>query len=104
MGSAGATELARRASWLGHEERVALERELAAESAARERRGRFTLRGALTDRRILHCAAVYFTINFASYGAIFWFADILERIGASRESSWVRWRPSRWRLGPPDWS
>jgi hypothetical protein len=47
---------------------------------------------------------VYFTINFASYGAIFWFADILERIGASRESSWVRWRPSRWRLGPPDWS
>ena len=42
---------------------------------------RFTLRGALTDRRILHCAAVYFTINFASYGTIFWFADILERIG-----------------------
>jgi len=69
------------AAWLGHEERVALERELAAESAARERRASFTLRGALTDRRILHCAAVYFTINFASYGAIFWFADILERIG-----------------------
>jgi MFS transporter, ACS family, tartrate transporter len=69
------------AAWLGDEERVALERELAAESAARERRAGFTLRGALTDRRILHCAAVYFTINFASYGAIFWFADILERIG-----------------------
>ena len=63
------------------DEREALERELAAEAAAREARQAFTLRDALTDRRILHCAAVYFTINFASYGTIFWFADIVERIG-----------------------
>ena len=27
------------------------------------------------------CAAVYFTINFASYGTIFWAADIIERVG-----------------------
>jgi MFS transporter, ACS family, tartrate transporter len=69
------------ASWLAPDEREALERELAAEAAAREARQTFTLRDALTDRRILHCAAVYFTINFASYGTIFWFADIVERIG-----------------------
>jgi MFS transporter, ACS family, tartrate transporter len=69
------------ATWLAPDEREALERELAAESAAREARHAFTLRSALSDRRILHCAAVYFTINFASYGTIFWFADIVERIG-----------------------
>jgi MFS family permease len=69
------------APWLAPDEREALERELAAESAARETRHAFTLRAALSDRRILHCAAVYFTINFASYGTIFWFADIVERIG-----------------------
>ena len=69
------------ATWLAPDEREALERELAAESAAREARHAFTLRAALSDRRILHCAAVYFTINFASYGTIFWFADIVERIG-----------------------
>jgi MFS family permease len=69
------------ATWLAPDEREALERELAAESAARETRHAFTLRTALSDRRILHCAAVYFTINFASYGTIFWFADIVERIG-----------------------
>jgi ACS family tartrate transporter-like MFS transporter len=66
------------AAWLPDHERAALDRELAAEA---ESRPAFTLRGALTDRRILRCALVYFTINFASYGAIFWAADIIERIG-----------------------
>lgn len=69
------------ARWLPEPERKALERELAAEAAARETRQRFSLRDAFTDRRILSCAAVYFTINFASYGTIFWVADILERVG-----------------------
>jgi MFS family permease len=69
------------ARWLPDPERDALERELAAESAAREARQAFTLRDALTDRRILRCAAVLFTINFAAYGAIFWAVDIIERIG-----------------------
>jgi ACS family tartrate transporter-like MFS transporter len=69
------------ADWLPDAERSALQAELAAESAAREARQRFTLREAMTDRRILKCAAVYFTINFASYGTIFWIADILERVG-----------------------
>ena len=66
------------APWLPDAERAALERELAVEAAARPA---LTLRGALTDRRILRCALVYFTINFASYGTIFWAADIIERIG-----------------------
>jgi MFS family permease len=69
------------ARWLPAAEREGLERELAAESAAREARHAFTLRDALTDRRILKCAAVYFTMNFASYGAIFWAVDIIERVG-----------------------
>jgi len=69
------------ASWLSPEERDGLERELAAEAAAREAREAFTLRQAMGDRRILHCAVVYFMINFASYGTIFWFADIVERVG-----------------------
>ncbi len=73
------------ASWLADDERDALEQQLAGESAAREQRSSFTLRGALTDRRILHCAAVYFTINFASYGTIFWIADIIERISPGIE-------------------
>jgi MFS family permease len=69
------------ASWLTPDERDGLERELAAEAAAREARQAFTLRQAMGDRRILHCAVVYFMINFASYGTIFWFADIVERVG-----------------------
>jgi len=69
------------ARWLPDAEREALERELTAETAAREARESFTLREAMTDRRMLACSAVLFTINFASYGAIFWIADILERIG-----------------------
>jgi MFS family permease len=69
------------ARWLPGPERDALAAELAAESAARRARHAFTLRNAFTDRRILKCAAVYFTINFASYGAIFWAADIIERVG-----------------------
>jgi ACS family tartrate transporter-like MFS transporter len=66
------------ADWLPAGEREALERELAAESAARPP---FSLREALTDRRIVRCGAVAFAINFASYGAIFWAADIIERVG-----------------------
>jgi cyanate permease len=66
------------APWLPDAERAALERELAEEAATRPA---LSLRGALTDRRILRCALVYFTINFASYGTIFWAADIIERIG-----------------------
>lgn len=69
------------ADWLPPAERDALERELAAESAVREARQTFTLRDALTDRRVLRCGVVVFTINFASYGAIFWAADIIERVG-----------------------
>ena len=69
------------ADWLPPGEREALEQELAAESAAREARQSFSLREAFTDRRILRCGAVLFTINFASYGAIFWAADIIERVG-----------------------
>lgn len=69
------------ADWLPTDEREALERELAAESTAREARQTFTLRDALTDRRILRCGVVAFAINFASYGAIFWAADIIERVG-----------------------
>jgi MFS transporter, ACS family, tartrate transporter len=69
------------ADWLPPAERDALERELASESAVREARQTFTLRDALTDRRVLRCGVVAFTINFASYGAIFWAADIIERVG-----------------------
>lgn len=69
------------ARWLPSDEREALERELAAEASAREERQAFTLRDALTDRRVVLCGAVAFTINFASYGAIFWAADIIERVG-----------------------
>jgi ACS family tartrate transporter-like MFS transporter len=73
------------ASWLADEEREALAKQLATESDARERESSFTLRDALTDRRILRCALVYFTINFASYGTIFWIADIIERISPDIE-------------------
>ena len=73
------------AAWLADEEREALAKQLATESAARERESSFTLRDALTDRRILRCALVYFTINFASYGTIFWIADIIERISPDIE-------------------
>jgi MFS transporter, ACS family, tartrate transporter len=69
------------AAWLPAGERDALERELAVELAAREARQTFTLREALTDRRVQKCGVVAFTINFASYGAIFWAVDIIERVG-----------------------
>jgi sugar phosphate permease len=72
------------ASWLDAEAARALENAIEAESAERELS---SLREAVRDSRVLRLGAVYFCLNFASYGVIFWLADIIERIGGLRPIS-----------------
>jgi MFS family permease len=70
------------APWLTPEERSALEQRLAedeAESAAVE--PHTSLREVISDRRVITLAAIYFFMNFAGYGFVFWMADVIERIG-----------------------
>jgi sugar phosphate permease len=67
------------AQWLEPTEREALERRLAAEE--REPGEQLELRAALRDRRVWRLGGVYFCLNFAGYGVIFWLADLIERIG-----------------------
>jgi sugar phosphate permease len=65
------------ARWLPPEDAAALERAVADATGPEP----LELRQALTDRRVLHLAAVYVCVNLAAYGVIFWLADLIERIG-----------------------
>ncbi|MGI8512301.1 MAG: MFS transporter [Solirubrobacteraceae bacterium] len=69
------------APWLAADERAWIEQEIATETAAADAEEKLELRDALTDRRVRALALVYLCINVASYGTIFWIADIVERIG-----------------------
>ena len=73
------------ARWLDAAQKRWFERRLAEDAAAVEHAGPSSLKRAFTDRRVLLLGGVYFTLNLAGYGVIFWMADIVERIGGLSE-------------------
>lgn len=68
------------ARWLSPPEREALQRVIAEEAAAREATRKYTLKEALTDRRILALAVVCFGIGTGLYGLGFWLPQIVKQL------------------------
>jgi ACS family tartrate transporter-like MFS transporter len=71
------------ANWLDSDEKEWLETELKAERAKIEIAGRLTLLRALTDRRVLILAMIYFTSVIAGYGITFFLPQIVKGLGHS---------------------
>ena len=71
------------ANWLNSDEKEWLETELKAERAKIETAGRLTLLRALTDRRVLILAMIYFTSVIAGYGITFFLPQIVKGLGHS---------------------
>jgi D-galactonate transporter len=78
------------AHWLTAEERESVSRHLAAEKASREAVRKFSLGEALTHRRVLGLALVYFGIVVGLYGLGFWLPQIVKAFGFSTfMTGWV---------------
>lgn len=73
------------APWLDAAQKAWFERRLAEDAARVEHASPPTLKRAFGDRRVLLLGAIFFTLNVAGYGVIFWMADIVERIGGLSE-------------------
>jgi ACS family tartrate transporter-like MFS transporter len=71
------------AKWLNSDEKEWLESELKAERAKIETAGRLSLLRALTDRRVLILAMIYFTSVIAGYGITFFLPQIVKGLGHS---------------------
>ena len=71
------------AAWLTDEEKTWLETEIRAEREKIESAGRVSLLKALTDKRVLALAMIYFTGVTASYGMTFFLPQIVKGLGAS---------------------
>jgi nitrate/nitrite transporter NarK len=71
------------ASWLAPDERAALLARLAAERRQREAVRAFTLREALTDKRVLALSLVYFGIVSGNYGLGYWLPTIVADVARS---------------------
>jgi ACS family tartrate transporter-like MFS transporter len=75
------TDRPSKAKWLLPEERDWLESELETERQSKVKaHGHFTLKQALTDRRVLTLGAIYFTIVTATYGITFFMPPILKSL------------------------
>ncbi|MDP4022553.1 MFS transporter [Methylobacterium sp. NEAU 140] len=78
------TDRPAKATWLQADERQWLEETLEAERQSKVKtHGHFTLRQALTDRRVLTLSAIYFTIVTATYGITFFMPIILKSLKLS---------------------
>ncbi len=75
------------APWLAPDECDALVQQIAAEDAARERIKTYTLREALTDRRIVTLGVTYFGIATGMYGLSFWLPQIVQGFGLSNSET-----------------
>ena len=71
------------AAWLDRDERDALLGRLAAERQHREAVHTFTLREALTNRRVLALSLVYFGIVSGNYGLGYWLPSIVADVARS---------------------
>src|SRR6201995_201611 len=77
------TDFPRQARWLQKDEIAWLEDLQATEKRNKEKVEHLSLLQALTDARILLCAAVYFCLNAASYGVAFFLPTIIKGFGVS---------------------
>jgi MFS family permease len=77
------TDFPRQARWLQKDEIAWLEDVQATEKRNKEKVEHLSLLQALTDARILLCAAVYFCLNAASYGVAFFLPTIIKGFGVS---------------------
>ena len=77
------TDFPRQARWLQEDEIAWLEDVQATEKRNKEKVEHLSLLQALTDARILLCAAVYFCLNAASYGVAFFLPTIIKAFGVS---------------------
>ena len=71
------------AAWLATEEKAWLETEIEAEREKIESAGHVSLFKALTEKRVLALAMIYFTGVTASYGITFFLPQIVKGLGAS---------------------
>jgi MFS transporter, ACS family, tartrate transporter len=71
------------ATWLKDDERGWLEARLDAEKRKKESAEHLSIAKALSDRRVLACAFVYFCLNAASYGVAFFLPTIVKGFGVS---------------------
>lgn len=74
------TDAPAKARWLSASEREALTKVISAEAAARETAKKYTLKEALTDRRILALSVVCFGIGTGLYGLGFWLPQIVKQL------------------------
>lgn len=73
----------RDARWLDADEQTALDAQIAAEFAQRERIRKFSLAEALTHPRVLALSLIYFGIVTGMYGLSFWLPQIVKGFGLS---------------------
>ena len=78
------TDFPRQARWLQKDEIAWLEDVQATEKRNKEKVEHLSLLQALTDARILLCAAVYFCLNAASYGVAFFLPTIIKGFRGER--------------------
>jgi ACS family tartrate transporter-like MFS transporter len=71
------------AHWLEPAQRDWLEKEIQAERAQIEQRGRVSVLRSLTDARVLALAAIYFCSVTAGYGMTFFLPQIVKQLGSS---------------------
>jgi cyanate permease len=71
------------AAWLKDDEKTWLETRLDAERTKKEAAEHLSIGKALSDRRVLACAFVYFCLNAASYGVAFFLPTIVKGFGVS---------------------
>ncbi|HLH92190.1 MAG TPA: MFS transporter [Xanthobacteraceae bacterium] len=70
------------AAWLADDEKAWLQRELAAETAAKEQAsGRMTLRMGLTNPRVLLITLLCFFLVSGNFGVVFWMPQIIKALG-----------------------
>ena len=71
------------ATWLADDERQWLQARLEAETKAKVAAEHVSVLRALSDVRVLGCAAVYFCLNAASYGVVFFLPTIVKGFGVT---------------------
>jgi ACS family tartrate transporter-like MFS transporter len=83
------TDTPAEATWLSRAEREALQTVISDEMAAREAAKTYTLKEALTDRRILALGVVCFGIGTGLYGLGFWLPQIVQQLNLSNTETGI---------------
>ena len=71
------------AKWLDEDEKTWLDARISAEHQKKQTAEHLSIGQAITDRRVLACAFVYFCLNALSYGVAFFLPTIIKGFGVS---------------------